>query len=126
MLQLKPEHQEECSHFSFTPFFKDGCEHEKESYVCSFIEQTRKNEHGHSILESGQKYDFYLYEDRDGKYICLRDGDKCSDYLSSGHVYDFMLLHEDQAFLYGDKYSVVAWILKNYGHFTFNWGEAKE
>ena len=123
MLKLIPEHQEEIgSIFSYTPYFTNCCEHSKEEYICSFIEQSKKNQHGHSILESGEKYDFYLYQDIDGYHgICLRYGNECSEYISPGHVYEYMLRYEDQASCYGDHYSVVAWILKYYGKFEFKW-----
>jgi hypothetical protein len=89
------------------PFWQDCCHHEPGSYVASF-EICKPS----PMVKGGYKqefYDLYVFENR-GQEICIRYGAECSEYISPGHLGQFLT-----RFTVHEPYQTAASILLHFG-----------
>lgn len=77
-----------------TPHWIDHCEHPPESFVCSFtiVRPFKPQVIGASLEYKVSHYDLYLYPtELHGVDVCIRYGNECSEYISPGSLFQFLL-----------------------------------
>lgn len=93
------------------PVWQDHCEHGLDAYVCSFT-VTRAS----GGVFTQKEYDLYLFDQPTmGTEVCIRYGNKDSEYISPGRLGDFM----SSSGWHNPEYREAQRILKDLGTLTW-------